>query len=533
MEDFDVFTDEIKFTKPLYKNILHKYAYDIPATPNGPNYQSSRKLLAEESLASGDDAGCAFYLSEAMSATLRTMAVYRDEQQKLAQDKLRKITSFIKPVKDLIDANPISKTEEKLLLDFFSNDTDDITDILNTFEINEEPPLHRRYLNFGSVNNVDNFQKILSEIPKEWTVIQLTAPYNPNENLKPLEEYRTEINSIYLSLFTNDYLEDCGLPPITVNIPANVHKEGEDPLFKELYSLLGENYKTIDNAQFLNNKRLVQNYWNKREDIDLRMKSVINVMDKEWLGGWGSLLTGKLVDKDLKQKVIQLVDNTITDWGFIKLTKKQKFLLCNLIESCPTLSSQQIKSCIRRILTEHGNTEDIRKVLKCCENCTKEFKFTNELCLKCLSKCFESIHNFTLVDGIKAFSATANLVKDGDELSALKKAKRHPVILIVDELLDTFPWETLPILNHHPVSRMENIHFLYYLYKIHEKQIVDGHFVAKCDVGRYVINPGNLLHFAFDLEPLEEPRPHGEADAIIRGVLVQVVERSHRGDSHS
>lgn len=46
----------------------------------------------------------------------------------------------------------------------------------------------------------------------------------------------------------------------------------EKPLFEELFSILDENYKTINNAQFLNSKRLVQNYWSRREDIDLRMK---------------------------------------------------------------------------------------------------------------------------------------------------------------------------------------------------------------------------------------------------------------------
>lgn len=40
MEDFDVFTNEINFTKPLFKNILNKYVNDVPSTPNGPNYQS-------------------------------------------------------------------------------------------------------------------------------------------------------------------------------------------------------------------------------------------------------------------------------------------------------------------------------------------------------------------------------------------------------------------------------------------------------------------------------------------------------------
>ncbi|XP_026740569.1 separin-like [Trichoplusia ni] len=489
MEDFDVFTNEINFTKPLFKNILNKYVYEAPPTPNGPNYQSGRKLMAEECLAVNDDVGCAFHLSEASAASLRAMAVYRDEQSKSAADKLYKIKSYIKPVQDLVDAHPVPKTEAKLL-NLLSDGTD-ISRDLEKFSIKDEEPFYRTYLKFSKENNVDNFQKILKEFPKEWTVVQLTVPYNPNENLKPLNEYRTDVTSLFLCTYTNDYQDDSVIPPITVHIPANITKEGEKPLFTELYSLLDENYKTIDNAQFLNNKRLVQNYWSRREDIDLRMKSVINVMDKEWLGGWGCLLTGKLIDKTLKEKVIKLVDTTISDWGFIRLTQKQRVLLYNLIESCPVLQSQQIKTCIRRILTEYGNSEDVRQVLNPeCGSCTKEFKFLNELCLKCLSKSFEKLHHFSLVDGIRAFSQAVMQIKDNDEL---KKAKRHPVILIVDEMLDTFPWETLPILNQHPVSRMENIHFLYYLYKIHEKKICDGYFNAKCDVGRYVINPEKNL----------------------------------------
>ncbi|KAM3959521.1 extra spindle pole bodies like 1, separase [Aphomia sociella] len=491
MEDFDVFTDEIKFTKPLYKNILNKYVHEIPSSPSGPNYQSGRKLMAEECLEAGDDASCAFHLSESVSASLRIMAVYRDEQLKASANKLEKIKTFIKPVKDILDANPISKEEEKLF-DFLSTNDDELMKTLESVKIEEEP-FHKRYMRFGPDNNVDNLCRILKELPKEWTVVQLTAPYNPNENLKPLNEFRTEINSLYLTVLTNDYLDGTG--PFTINIPANVNKEGEKPLFTELYSLLDENYETIANAQFLNNKRLVQNYWSRREDIDLRMKSVINVMDKEWLGGWGSLLTGRLIETGLRERIIKLVDTTISDWGFIRLTLKQKILLYNLIESCPVLNSHQTKSCIRRILTEHGNTEDVRLVLNKtdCQTCNKEFRFLNELCLKCLSKAFETIHHFSLVDGIRAFSQAATLVKDGDEWTALKKAERYPVILIVDEILDSFPWETLPILNHHPVCRMENIHFIYNLFKLHEKEFVNGYFEAGAEVGRYVINPEKNL----------------------------------------
>ncbi|KOB76374.1 Separin [Operophtera brumata] len=431
MEDFDIFTDQIEFTKPFYKNVLHKLVYEAPSTPNGPNYQTE-----------DDDAKCAFHLSEAVSASIRMMAIYRDEQIKAAgTHRLSNQHTF-----------PFYKNVlHKLVYEAPSTpngpnyQTED-DDAKCAFHLSEAVSASIRMM------AVYRDEQIKAA---EWTVVQLTAPYNPQENLKPVSEYRKEMDSIYMSVFTNDYMDDIG--PFTVN---------------ELYSILEENYTIIDNAQFLNNKRLVQNYWSRREDIDLRMMSVINVMDQHWLGGWGSLLTGRLMDPTWKSRIVQLVDNAISDWG------------------CQALSSHQIKSCIRRILTEHGNLTDVRQALKPCDSCTDPFQLVNELCLKCQSKCFERVHNFTVAEGIRAFYLVATRVKEDDEWTTLKKAKRHPVILIVDEMLDTFPWESLPVLKHHPVTRIENIHFLYYLYKTHLSSMVDGYIETSGQVGRYVINPG-------------------------------------------
>ncbi|CAH2266281.1 jg17830 [Pararge aegeria aegeria] len=478
MEDFDVFTNEIEFSGPAYKHILNKYVTDIPCTPNGPNYEKfsgpAYKHILNKYVT---DIPCTpngpnyenFYVCIPLSNHLH----FTCTAETLISDILR-------------------TKEEASLLNLLPNDVEEVTEILKNYEP-DELPLHKKYMRFSSENNVNNFLKILKQFPKEWTIIQLTAPYNPNENLKPFTEYRTEISSIYLTLLTNDYMDHTDIEPFTVEVPANITKVGEKPLFEELYSLLIENYNTIEKAQFLNNKRLIKNYWSRREDIDLRIKSVINVMYKEWLGGWSSLLTGKFEDSALREKVIKQVDTAISDWGFIKLTSKQKTLLYNLLGSSILLSSQQIKSCIRMILTQHGNPDEVRQVLTNCESCSKEFRLLNELCFECLSECFEKIHHFNIVDGIKAFSDVATQIKDGDEWTALRKAKRHPVILIVDEMLDTFPWETLPILNHQPVSRIENIHFLYSLYKEHEDKIVDGYFAAEPNIGRYVINPDKNL----------------------------------------
>lgn len=48
-----------------------------------------KKLLAEECMAADNDLMGIFHLSEAVSVSLRTLAVYRDEQLKHANGKLR------------------------------------------------------------------------------------------------------------------------------------------------------------------------------------------------------------------------------------------------------------------------------------------------------------------------------------------------------------------------------------------------------------------------------------------------------------
>lgn len=495
MEEFDIFTNEIEFTKTGFNNILSQFANGMPSTPNSANYESCKKLQAEESLARGDYLDATFCLTEAVSSSLRSITLYRNDQLKTQNgDKLQAVQSYLEPMHDLLSSMSLSK-EDKKLCPFLKQDIGIQKNLMNKCIVKDDMPLHEKYLQFSSVNNTKNLRSILKELPKEWTIVQLTAPYNPNENLKPLDEFKTEISSIYLSVLTNDYIDCDAYGAYTMHLPANSVKEGENPLFVELYSLLDDNYKTIEKPHLLNNKRLLKNYWDKREEIDLRLKSVINVMDREWLGGWKCLLNGRLVDTTIKSKIKKLVDDVIADWGFIQLTKMQRTLFYNLIEGCHWLSSTETKITIRKILTECGNLDQMKSSLnnKGCIECNEEFKFLNELCVKCLAKGFEAIHKCTLVDGIKAFSETVSKVKDSHSRSDLKMAKRHPVILIVDELLDTFPWESLPILNIHPVSRIENIHFLYYLYKIHEKNITDGYFAAKPESGRYIINPEQNL----------------------------------------
>lgn len=48
----------------------------------------------------------------------------------------------------------------------------------------------------------------------------------------------------------------------------------------------------------------------------------------------------------------------------------------------------------------------------------------------------------------------------------------------------------IDILNDEPVSRVPSLHFIYLLFREHEKDIVDGHkIVSDFSKGTYIVNP--------------------------------------------
>ena len=46
------------------------------------------------------------------------------------------------------------------------------------------------------------------------------------------------------------------------------------------------------------------------------------------------------------------------------------------------------------------------------------------------------------------------------------------------QALDSIPWEMLDVLEDEPVSRLPSLHFVYFLFKAHEKNIEAGHKVS-------------------------------------------------------
>jgi hypothetical protein len=76
-----------------------------------------------------------------------------------------------------------------------------------------------------------------------------------------------------------------------------------------------------------------------------------------------------------------------------------------------------------------------------------------------------------------------------DELS-LYEQKKHPLILIIDDSLDCFPWEMMDILVDVSVSRLPSLHLAYALFQEHKATIQNGFkIVQNPENGMYIVNP--------------------------------------------
>ncbi|KAL1139370.1 hypothetical protein AAG570_006354 [Ranatra chinensis] len=170
---------------------------------------------------------------------------------------------------------------------------------------------------------------------------------------------------------------------------------------------------------------------------------------KEWI----VLLLGSLYDSELQNEIRSIVDN-VNELSGGCMSDRQRYLIYLVAEGCCHLSENEINSALDGILPDNKSE---RKVL------------------------------FQAILEIKS-TFTGKLMT----------AKRYPLILILDEHFEVIPWECMPILRRHPVSRVVSLHFLYALFKLHQPHIRNGlsilfREIADNDICYYIINPDGDL----------------------------------------
>ncbi|XP_077295505.1 extra spindle pole bodies like 1, separase [Arctopsyche grandis] len=510
-------SSDVEKTKEQLENILIELKNALKmksGDPNGPTYQSLRKLNAKCLLNVNKHYEAAYNFVEALAPSVRTVSTYRCDRTYCESEKKNKINiSSVKfnksdvKVKHALESDDLisflyDKKNRTCFQEMVSdNSVDSASNVLNK--------THTKHITDDDAEMLSMKTK-LKELPDEWTVVQLTAGYDPREQWETQHVIKTSVKDFYITILKQQFLDLDKEDPFTVKIsPKVIH--GERPLFDELNSTLDENRNVIENNLKVTNNS-TSKYWEKRSDCDERMKSIISAMENKWISGWKCLLVGKIVSKTLIKDIDNYINRICTE-NSIAVSPLQKMLLKILFSSAHRIGPSEASLMLRKIYMEYSKAKNTGNDL--CQKCGK-------ISDKCSDK---TVSNDEFKTYRKAFIDALSSVTSERELNGLKNCKRGPVILLMDEKLDTFPWEVLPIFNGSPVTRMECLSVTYALYKEHETNIKNGYFQLKPASGRFLINPGgDLLRMEKRMASFMDywcPRWEGEKNTLTKSELYE------------
>ncbi|XP_030756726.1 separin [Sitophilus oryzae] len=303
---------------------------------------------------------------------------------------------------------------------------------------------------YDAENRIKEILNQVAEMPKEWTLVQLTSQQATAE-LENINMKKYETSAIHITVF------DCGQDktnPFTVKVDKPHTANDKIELLQELMSLVNENRDRLTNVSGLTrfkNYEEKMKYSQSRDRVDESMNMLVKKIETIWLGEFRCLLIGKYQDVNIEEYIRKEIDSYLEKENFL-LVRRQKEILYKFVKGSNFLSSNEMLNAVEYCVNDNTESVAIKK----------------------------------LCDFMKTINRNVN--------SIFKNKLRHPVILIVDECLDCVPWEMMKVIENEPISRLPSLHFVYLLYKTHEKDIENGHKVIRnYSNGSYIVNPDKNL----------------------------------------
>ncbi|XP_044265442.1 separin isoform X2 [Tribolium madens] len=293
--------------------------------------------------------------------------------------------------------------------------------------------------------NINNLLNKIEEMPMEWTLVQLTPHFTPKANVE-MATNKHYTTSLYISVFI------CGLnqpKPFCVSIEAPKDSVTGAPveLAKEIHSIFFDNKQLLLNSskqRHFQNVSQKQQYYFQRKSIDDRLKMLVKDLSDLYLKEWKCLFMGKYINGDLENKIQERIQDFFkTELPSFNLDEKTKIIMHYLVKSCNYLKITELRRAVQSMFSEKNVQKSVAQFIR---NLSEELNLFHE--------------------------------------------KRHPLILIIDDSLDIYPWEMMEILSETSVSRLPSLYLAYALYKEHKDTIKDGFkIVKKPQSGTYLINP--------------------------------------------
>lgn len=319
--------------------------------------------------------------------------------------------------------------------------------LINALEKEDSKKL--RHLDFNCMDskikdNIESLKQKMKEFPKEWTIVHLTPYPNIEKCFNLQKSYYT--NDLFLSVFTGGKDGD---DPIVLKINAPKDKNGKyinlDERFQEIIADFMGLYKTSCNEN-RNLKHKFKNPNELRHYLESQMKLSINQLSTGWLSELKCFLFTSF-EKETDNKLLSTtLKEFLEQHNMRNLPERNEIMLKYVFRSASYLSSVELRRALNNCFSHKLDSSFYKEFLECSNN------------MNCMH------------------------------------LRRSPLILILDESLEIYPWEMISILRNAPVTRMPSLHFAHALFEHHKARIINGYITGvNYDNGTYLTNPGQDL----------------------------------------
>lgn len=311
--------------------------------------------------------------------------------------------------------------------------------------------------------------KQIDDLPPSWTILSITLAETEDELIISKTLARQA--------------------PFLVRIPLRRSNEGEQtdgPGYKEVKAeitdIIEQANSSSHDSRSMGEKAVRSDWHNERIVLDERLRLLLESIELVWLGGFHGIFTPHEPHED---DINQFAAN-LTRTLYKHLPSRQKSGFSDQID----VHTHVLKLFLGLNLSKDGDTDDA--IMDLLYFVVDILQFSGE------KNAYDEIDwDAMLVDTLDALNA----YHETKEVQSI----RH-TILIIDKQLESIPWEALPCLISHPVSRMPSLATIFQRLEIGRQQSSDysALSISKSKMqASYILNPaGDLTSTQATFEPI-------------------------------
>lgn len=277
-------------------------------------------------------------------------------------------------------------------------------------------------------NEYTGYEQLLAkcnELPNEWNVVQISQMSDEYLGYATKKDFLTQDFPLRLTLFRYNQSDRLNNKPISFAMEPSPFLSTAYLVYHELFKMYSQVHSTNEFNVF--SAKLNVEHSKLRTSMSL------------WLGPWVTMFSGKIKGDDGKQLEQNLFDEVDT-FCKTEMTDEQYVLICIVARRLDLLDTRRITQAAEQI----GVNQPQRNRLK---------RFFAQMKKK----------------------------------YPLRSYEHYPCILIIEETLDSMPWEI--VVYGQEFCRFNSIYLLFDLYEEYKGQIDDGYVQLEIKSGRILINP--------------------------------------------